>query len=68
MSSQKQPPRSACSSASPTVLELKQSKTAVFNLLAPAHSRRSHKHAIEKVLAGIVLSLEWALTAPSSSC
>jgi hypothetical protein len=68
MSSQKQPPRSACCSASPTVPEFEQAKTAVLNLLAPAHSRRSHKHAIEKFLAGIVLSLEWALTVPSSSC
>jgi len=38
-----------CSSL--TVPELDQSKMAVLNMLASAHSRRSYKHAIEKFIA-----------------
>jgi len=37
--------------ASLTVPELDQSKIAVLNMLASAHSRRSYKHAIEKFIA-----------------
>ena len=51
MSSQKQPRKSASCSASLTVPELEQSKTAVLNMLASAHSRRSYKHAIERFIA-----------------
>jgi hypothetical protein len=36
--------------ASFTVPELEQSKTAVLSTLAPAHSRRSYGHAIEKFI------------------
>ena len=50
MSSPKQPCKSASYSASLTVPELEQSKTAVLNMLASAHSRRSYKHAIEKFI------------------
>lgn len=39
----------SCSSL--TVPELDQSKIAVLNMLASAHSRRSYKHAIEKFMA-----------------
>jgi hypothetical protein len=39
------------SCASLTVPELDQSKTAVLDTLASAHSRRSYKHAIEKFIA-----------------
>lgn len=50
MSTKKQPSKSAsCSSL--TVPELDQSKMAVLNMLASAHSRRSYKHAIEKFIA-----------------
>jgi site-specific recombinase XerC len=46
----KQASKSAsCSSL--TVPELDQSKMAVLNMLASAHSRRSYKHAIEKFIA-----------------
>jgi len=46
----KQSSKSAsCSSL--TVPELDQSKMAVLNMLASAHSRRSYKHAIEKFIA-----------------
>src|SRR5271165_2437825 len=38
-----------CSSL--TVPELDQSKIAVLNMLASAHSRRSYKHAIERFMA-----------------
>ena len=48
MSAKKQPP-SRC--ASLTLPELEQSKTAVLDTLASAHSRRSYKHAIEKFIA-----------------
>jgi hypothetical protein len=34
-----------------TVPELDQSKIAVLNMLASAHSRRSYKHAIERFMA-----------------
>jgi site-specific recombinase XerC len=47
----KQPCESASCSASLTVPELEQSKTAVLNMLASSHSRRSYKHAIEKFIA-----------------
>ena len=39
----------SCSSL--TVPELDQSKIAVLNMLASAHSRRSYKHAIERFMA-----------------
>jgi hypothetical protein len=39
----------SCSSL--TVPELDQSKIAVLNMLASAHSRRSYKHAIEEFMA-----------------
>ncbi|MFZ1011524.1 MAG: hypothetical protein WAN65_32105 [Candidatus Sulfotelmatobacter sp.] len=46
----KQPSKSAsCSNL--TVPELDQSKMAVLNMLASAHSRRSYKHAIEEFIA-----------------
>ena len=51
MPSRKQPSKSTSCSASLTVPELEQSKTAVLDLLASAHSRRSYKHAIEKFIA-----------------
>ena len=47
----KLPNSSANCSASLTVQELDQSKMAVLNMLASAHSRRSYKHAIEKFIA-----------------
>jgi hypothetical protein len=40
----------ASHSAGVTVPELEQSKAAVLSTLASAHSRRSHKHAIEKFI------------------
>jgi integrase len=50
MRTKKQPNKSVtCSSL--TVPELDQSKMAVLNTLASAHSRRSYKHAIEKFIA-----------------
>jgi hypothetical protein len=51
MPSRKQPSKSTSCFASLTVPELEQSKTAVLDLLASAHSRRSYKHAIEKFIA-----------------
>jgi hypothetical protein len=51
MPSQKQPRKPDSCSAGLTVPELEQSKTIVLNMLASAHSRRSHKHAIEKFIA-----------------
>jgi hypothetical protein len=41
----------SASYSSLTVPELDQSKMAVLNMLASAHSRRSYKHAIEKFIA-----------------
>jgi hypothetical protein len=50
MPTKKQPSKSAsCSSL--TLPELDQSKMAVLNMPASAHSRRSYKHAIEKFIA-----------------
>jgi len=51
MSLQKQPRKPASCSANLTVPELEQSRTAVLNMLASAHSRRSYKHAIENFIA-----------------
>jgi site-specific recombinase XerD len=51
MSYQKQPHKSCNHSASLTVPEPEQSKIAVLNILASAHSRRSYKHAIEEFIA-----------------
>jgi hypothetical protein len=51
MSPKKQPRKFASCSASLTVPKLEQSKTTVLNVLASAHSRRSYKHAIEKVIS-----------------
>ena len=48
MSTKKQPSKSA-SRSSLTVPELDQSKMAVLNMLASAHSRRSYKHATDRV-------------------
>src|SRR6267154_2269571 len=49
MSTKKQRSKSAnCSSL--TVPELDQSKIAVLNMLASAHSRRSYKHVIERFM------------------
>ena len=38
-------------SATATVPELQQSKTAVLNTLASKHSRRSYEYAIERFIA-----------------
>ena len=43
--------RKSPSCSSLTVPELDQSKIAVLNMLASAHSRRSYKNAIEKFIA-----------------
>jgi site-specific recombinase XerC len=51
MSSQKHPRTIASCSLDLTVPELEQSKTAVLNILASVHTRRSYKHAIEKFIA-----------------
>jgi len=50
MSPQKHPRKSASCSTNLTVPELEQSKTAVLNMLASVHTRRSYKHAIEKFI------------------
>src|ERR1700676_4943533 len=44
-------PYSAGLSATATIPELQQSKTAVLNTLASVHSRRSYAHAIERFIA-----------------
>jgi hypothetical protein len=47
---QKQP-NSVSPSATATIPELQQSKTAVLNTLASQHSRRSYEYAIERFIA-----------------
>lgn len=49
--SKKQQRKSARRSTSLTIPELEQSKTAVLNTLASAHSRRSYEYAIEEFIA-----------------
>jgi hypothetical protein len=44
--SKEQQRKSVSRSATLTIPELEQSKTAVLNTLASAHSRRSHEYAI----------------------
>ena len=51
MSAQKHPNESANRCASLTLPELVQSKIAVLDILASAHSRRAYNHAIEKFIA-----------------
>jgi site-specific recombinase XerD len=50
MLTQKQP-NSVSLSATATIPELQQSKTAVLNTLASQHSRRSYEYAIERFIA-----------------
>jgi hypothetical protein len=50
MRTQKQP-NSVSLSATATIPELQQSKTAVLNTLASQHSRRSYEYAIERFIA-----------------
>jgi hypothetical protein len=50
MTPQKQP-ISVSLSATATIPELQQSKTAVLNTLASQHSRRSYEYAIERFIA-----------------
>ena len=50
MLTQKQP-NSASISATATIPELQQSKTAVLNTLTSQHSRRSYEYAIERFIA-----------------
>ena len=50
MLTQKQP-SSVSLSATATIPELQQSKTAVLNTLASQHSRRSYEYAIERFIA-----------------
>jgi integrase len=47
----KQQRKSVSRSAPLTIPELEQSKAAVLNMLASAHSRRSYEHAIERFIA-----------------
>jgi len=47
----KQQYRSVGRSATLTIPELEQSKAAVLNTLASAHSRRSYEYAIERFIA-----------------
>jgi site-specific recombinase XerD len=47
----KKQPESLGRSATLTIPELEQSKTAVLNTLASQHSRRSYEYAIEKFIA-----------------
>jgi hypothetical protein len=49
--SKEQQRKSVSRSAALTIPELEQSKTAVLNTLASAHSRRSYKYAIERFIA-----------------
>src|SRR5713226_2468743 len=49
--SEKQQRKSVSHSAALTIPELEQSKAAVLNTLASAHSRRSYKHAIERFIS-----------------
>src|SRR5271167_3900214 len=49
--SKKQQRKCVCRSATLTIPELEQSKAAVLNALASAHSRRSYKYAIERFVA-----------------
>jgi len=49
--SKKQQRKSVSRSATLTIPELEQSKAAVLNTLASAHSRRSYEYAIEKFIA-----------------
>jgi hypothetical protein len=51
MSPPKYPRTSASCSSNLTVPELEQSKTALLNILASVHTRRSYKHAIEEFIA-----------------
>lgn len=44
-------PKWVSRSATLTILELEQSKAAVLNTLASAHSQRSYKYAIERFIA-----------------
>src|ERR1017187_6989688 len=48
---QQDQPGSVCLSATATIPELQQSKTAVLNTLASGHSRRSYEYAIERFIA-----------------
>ena len=43
-------------SATATIPELQQSKTAVLNTLGSKHSRRSYEYAIERLSPGTVAS------------
>src|SRR5260370_10011681 len=47
----KKEPESVGRSATLTIPELEQSKTAVLNTLASQHSRRSYEYAIERFIA-----------------
>ena len=49
--SKKQQRKSVRGSATLTIPELEQSKAAVLNTLASAHSRRSYEYAINKFIA-----------------
>jgi len=49
--SKKQQRKSASRSATLTIPELEQSKAAVLNTLASAHTRRSYQYAIERFIA-----------------
>jgi hypothetical protein len=49
--SKKQQRKCVSRSATLTIPELEQSKAAVLNTLASAHSQRSYKYAIERFIA-----------------
>jgi len=48
--SQKQQPKTVLRTAGLTIPEMEQSKTAVLNTLASAHSRRGYEYAIKKFI------------------
>ena len=54
----KNQPESVVLSATLTIPELEQSKTAVLNTLASQHSRRSYEHAIKRLSPGIAPNLD----------
>jgi hypothetical protein len=57
MLTQKQP-NSVSLSATATIPELQQSKTAMLNTLASQHSRRSYEYASKGLSPGIALNLD----------
>jgi hypothetical protein len=64
MPPKKLPPKAISCSPNLTLPELEQSKDTVLNVLAPAHSRRSYKHAIDRFISWYCSEPGWDLTDP----